>query len=128
MEDEDDETPLGATGGQDKDFSPPEVTDMFMVNGNTQDFFKPMGYPYVVTLLAFTPKFHIISHLHFDISFRFWWCVGKDLLQKKRDCCFVLSDVVCGVVKLRSHFVLQERTHLHVAGDPAGSHRLREVQ
>ncbi len=25
-------------------YTPPEVTEMFLVNGNTQDFFKPQGF------------------------------------------------------------------------------------
>ncbi len=25
-------------------YTPPQVTEMFLVNGNTQDFFKPQGF------------------------------------------------------------------------------------
>ena len=39
-----DERVEGAAGGAEKDFSPPEVIEMFLVNGNTQDFFKPLGH------------------------------------------------------------------------------------
>ena len=43
-EEEEEDSPGGATGSSAKQFSPPDVTEMFMVNGNTQDFFKRLGY------------------------------------------------------------------------------------
>lgn len=44
MEVPEEEPPEGATDGPGAQFSPPEVTEMFMVNGNTQDFFRPLGF------------------------------------------------------------------------------------
>ena len=44
FEDEGSESQEGAACGSEKRFAPPEVIEMFMVNGNTQDFFKPLGH------------------------------------------------------------------------------------
>ena len=68
FEDDGRESPEGATAGSEKQFAPPEVTEMFMVNGNTQDFFKPLGHSWVTAILKWmcspSPTLKCIENSH----------------------------------------------------------------